>query len=715
MAQVPATSYESTSLGDVAEFTIPFPFLSRAEVFVTVDGASVPFTWINDGLVQLAAVPELGAIVRRYRSTAAYVPLHQFSTGVPFLPRYVDRDFKQTLYAVQESVNDTANTSALALQTAEQALTAVQDSFDILSERTQYMVLGPYGPGLNFQTTSQVFSYLGEFYAPGPAITLPYTTTGVGAAEIANFRSVGDAILRSDLDNGADPAKGAALVGYKGRTVYQKLNEVVSVKDFGAVGDGFTNDEAAKNATEAANTWVYWPAGNYVLTTPPTLGKSFGPGKIFIAGVQQYLHPVDGPVDGIHVSVFEPATDGNTDVSTKLQAAIDYAQDRDLHVILQKFAMYRVSTGLTMKHGRSATDAKSYHALMRGNFATIFPGPGITGLRVFPRCALADAATGRGVATINLTQLRFNGFFTDSASRAFIIGAGNFHCDGFGYNVLDNILVHGAFTNVACIFTECRHIAINELVIRSGTMQITANNTGSFCGDMVFKQFEGQGTEAVPPMLISAGAGTTNAQIRGIKFDHAVFYGTGTRMSPNGPGAKIGDIWFESPQFDGPAAPAGERALIMDPGNGSSMFKIFIDSPYFVNYTGPAIHAVRNGTAAFGLKIRGGGISQVTGTAAPLRNAAVICFGLNHLHIADVEFDSIGAGAANSSVILVDTCENVIVANNKSTNSSAVNYGISIGSGNKQSVIGNMMNVATAVVNEFTVPAIRQAANNLLT
>ena len=28
MAQVPATSIESTSLGDVAEFTIPFPFLS---------------------------------------------------------------------------------------------------------------------------------------------------------------------------------------------------------------------------------------------------------------------------------------------------------------------------------------------------------------------------------------------------------------------------------------------------------------------------------------------------------------------------------------------------------------------------------------------------------------------------------------------------------------------------------------------------------------
>lgn len=267
MAQVPATSIESTSLGDVAEFTIPFPFLSRAEVFVTVDGATVPFTWINDDLVQLSAVPELGAVVRRYRSTAAYVPLHQFSTGVPFLPRYVDRDFKQTLYAVQESVNDTAGTASQALATAEESLLLVQDAFDILGARTQYIVLGPYAAGLHFETTSQVFSYLGEFYAPGPSIVLPYTTTGVGAGEVATFRSVGDAILRSDLADSADPAKGASLVGHSGRTLSAKLLDMVSVKDFGAVPDGSavggTDNTAAFNAALATGRKVFVPSGDF--------------------------------------------------------------------------------------------------------------------------------------------------------------------------------------------------------------------------------------------------------------------------------------------------------------------------------------------------------------------------------------------------------------------------------------------------------------------
>lgn len=285
MAQVPATSYESTSLGDVAEFTIPFPFLSRAEVFVTVDGASVPFTWINDGLVQLSAVPELGAVVRRYRSTAAYVPLHQFSTGVPFLPRYVDRDFKQTLYAVQESVNDTAGIAAQALSTAEESVLLVQDAFDILGERTQYIVLGPYGPNLNFQTTSQVFSYDGEFYAPGPSIVLPYTTTGVGAAEIANFRSVGDAILRSDLENDTDPLLGSSLIGFLpsgvgavGRKAQDKLRDTVSIRDFGAAGDGTANDYPAWSALVAAYPSAAItcevPAGSYTCGTPITIPKN---------------------------------------------------------------------------------------------------------------------------------------------------------------------------------------------------------------------------------------------------------------------------------------------------------------------------------------------------------------------------------------------------------------------------------------------------------
>ena len=47
------------------------------------------------------------------------------------------------------------------------------------------------------------------------------------------------------------------------RTVYDKLTEVVSVKDFGAVGDGVTNDSIAISNAIATAKKVFFPAGTY--------------------------------------------------------------------------------------------------------------------------------------------------------------------------------------------------------------------------------------------------------------------------------------------------------------------------------------------------------------------------------------------------------------------------------------------------------------------
>jgi hypothetical protein len=64
--------------------------------------------------------------------------------------------------------------------------------------------------------------------------------------------------------------------GAVNRTVLTKLQETVSVKDFGAVGDGVTNDtaaiQAAIDAAWAYGQSVYVPAGNYIakITIPPT-------------------------------------------------------------------------------------------------------------------------------------------------------------------------------------------------------------------------------------------------------------------------------------------------------------------------------------------------------------------------------------------------------------------------------------------------------------
>ena len=64
------------------------------------------------------------------------------------------------------------------------------------------------------------------------------------------------------------------------RTVESKLQDVVSVKDFGAVGDGVTDDTAAIQAaitavgTSGGGT-VYFPAGQYNITSGLTIAYSF--------------------------------------------------------------------------------------------------------------------------------------------------------------------------------------------------------------------------------------------------------------------------------------------------------------------------------------------------------------------------------------------------------------------------------------------------------
>ena len=59
----------------------------------------------------------------------------------------------------------------------------------------------------------------------------------------------------------------ASFTGATAQTVQTKLEQYVSVKDFGAVGNGVANDTAAFNAAFAVNSRIYIPAGTYIVDT----------------------------------------------------------------------------------------------------------------------------------------------------------------------------------------------------------------------------------------------------------------------------------------------------------------------------------------------------------------------------------------------------------------------------------------------------------------
>jgi hypothetical protein len=108
----------------------------------------------------------------------------------------------------------------------------------------------------------------------------------------------------SDLANTSDNAKGDALIGFKqsnssgflsgavASTVNNKLQEFVSILDFGAVsGDTGDQTTAIQNALNTANR-VYLPVGTYRYSTTldvPANTQVFGPGKLHYTGASNAL------------------------------------------------------------------------------------------------------------------------------------------------------------------------------------------------------------------------------------------------------------------------------------------------------------------------------------------------------------------------------------------------------------------------------------------
>jgi len=107
------------------------------------------------------------------------------------------------------------------------------------------------------RTPEQIWSTEGLLYK--------YVVADSNNVVIRTWDNIGGSVVPSDLAqdlaNSSNPAKGDALIGFRqsnssgnlansvGRTVHQKLQEIISPLDFGAVGDGITDDSAAFQAT----------------------------------------------------------------------------------------------------------------------------------------------------------------------------------------------------------------------------------------------------------------------------------------------------------------------------------------------------------------------------------------------------------------------------------------------------------------------------------
>ncbi len=99
-------------------------------------------------------------------------------------------------------------------------------------------------------------------------------------------------------DNAANITYDPAGTGATARTVQAKLRDVVSVKDFGAVGDGVADDtaavQAAVNSILSTGGTIYFPTGRYLVTAQINV-QSTRPINLIGEMAGQYYDPAQNP------------------------------------------------------------------------------------------------------------------------------------------------------------------------------------------------------------------------------------------------------------------------------------------------------------------------------------------------------------------------------------------------------------------------------------
>ena len=257
---------------NLGPFSFTFKWLESTDIKVTVGGVlktagthynlqSLNYTTKTGGQVLFTAgnAPANGASIRIYRDTDDEALSAVFSSGSAIRAKDLNDNFTQNLYVTQEVNNNSFNVDGSNPMVGPINMNGFQ--IDNLAAPTS-------------DTDAVNRAYVNDIVANGIGdgdkgdivVSGSGTTFTIDSGVITNSKVNASAgIVSSKL------AFTQAGTGAMQRTVESKLRDVVSVKDFGAVGDGVADDtlainRATKYVANLGGGTVYYPPGTYKIT-----------------------------------------------------------------------------------------------------------------------------------------------------------------------------------------------------------------------------------------------------------------------------------------------------------------------------------------------------------------------------------------------------------------------------------------------------------------
>jgi len=247
-----------TGNGSTTNYSFTFPYLEETDVKVSLNGndqSTSTYSFANATTISFNTAPANGVAIRIYRSTDQDSPPTTFFAGSAIRAQDLNENFLQQLYIAQETANTTIIASTGNL--AENSITGFHLADDAVS--TSNIVDG-----------------------------------SVTSAKIANNTIINEDVNSSAAIVATKLSFTQSGTGAVARTVDSKLADVVSVKDFGAVGDGVTDDtsaiQAAIDSLPSTGGTVFVPKGTYMVSGISLHGTGLDKNNISIVGCGPSSH-----------------------------------------------------------------------------------------------------------------------------------------------------------------------------------------------------------------------------------------------------------------------------------------------------------------------------------------------------------------------------------------------------------------------------------------